>query len=162
MTTETNPFAVIGCAVDRSAGSHAALRTAAVLARRLQAKLLLLHVEPLEPGEGPFAPPGVVRRARPVEEQRWMQEAYELRGAPVELERGSGRIASTLLSLVRRRHVDLLVIGSGATRPMSLAVASVAGAVLVSAPCPVLVVATPPKADADSPKTHDLELAMPP
>ena len=157
--TETSGFKIIGCAVDRSPGSRAALRTAATLARRLDAKLVLLHVDPVEGGEAPFAPPGVQRKARPVELQRWMQEAFELRGAPAELERATGRVAVGLLGLVRRCHVDLLVMGSGATRPMSLAHASVAGAVLVSAPCPVLVVGGPGKAEKDRPTLAELEVA---
>lgn len=157
--TETSAFKVIGCAVDRSPGSRAALRTAATLARRLGAKLLLLHVDPGEGGEPPFAPPGVQRKTRPVELQRWMQEAFELRGTPAVMERATGPVAVGLRNLVRRCHVDLLVMGSGATRPMSLAHASVTGSVLVSAPCPVLVVGDPLEADKDRPTLAELEVA---
>lgn len=147
MTTERSAFKVVACAIDRSAGSRSALRTAAALARQLDATLVLLHVDPVEPGEALFAPPAAQRRARPIELQRWMQEAFELRGAPVEMERASGRVAPGLLGLLRRRNADLLVMGTGATRPVSLALGSVAGALVAAAPCPVLVVGPPPRAD---------------
>jgi nucleotide-binding universal stress UspA family protein len=153
MTTQK----LIACAVDGSLGSEEAMRVAANLAKDLQAKLVLLHVEPKVSGEALFAPPSAPRKhPRRAEILLWESEAAELMGEQVEMQVVAGSPAKEIVAFARRSGCDLLVLGTGVKSRLSLALGSVAGAVLVQAPCPVLTVTLPrevvrahaPKAEA--------------
>ena len=70
----------IGCAVDFSDGSHAALREASELARRFEAELVLLHAEEM-PGVTEIPPPqSVVESTR--RDLEAMLAKWEGRGGP--------------------------------------------------------------------------------
>jgi nucleotide-binding universal stress UspA family protein len=141
MTTQK----LIACAVDGSLGSDEAMRVAANLAKALQAKLVLLHVEPKVSGEALFAPPSAPRKhPRRAEILLWESEASELMGHEVEMKVAAGSPAKEIVAFARRSGCDLLVLGTGVKSRLSLALGSVAGAVLVQAPCPVLTVTPPP------------------
>ncbi|HUJ24503.1 MAG TPA: universal stress protein [Myxococcales bacterium] len=135
----------IACAVDESDGSDRAIGAAARLAHELDAELVLIHVDPPiegEGGEAVFAPPPA-RRILDLHRdriERWSAAASDMRGEPVRVQLASGDAASEIVAFARTSHCDLLVIGSRARSPLSLALGSVAAKVLVHAPCPVLVV----------------------
>ena len=134
----------IVCAVDDSSGSEAALGAAARLARELGARLRLVHVDPHISGEGEalFNPPAPRRILDLHRDQveRWSAAASDLRGEEVKVQLASGDAAEQILAFARRTRCDLLVIGSRVSRPVSLALGSVAARVMMQAPCPVLVV----------------------
>jgi nucleotide-binding universal stress UspA family protein len=134
----------IVCAVDESSGSKAALGAAARLARDLNARLVLIHVDPKISGEGEglFTPPAPRRILDLHRDQieRWSAAASDLRREKVDVQLASGRSADEIVAFARRTGCDLLVLGSRARRPVSLALGSVAAQVVVQAPCPVLVV----------------------
>lgn len=133
----------IGCAVDFSAHSWAALQRAADLARRLEAQLILVHVIP--PGQG-----GVhsrAERALGLAEERilgrldeWRAAAGRAAGRPVQAQLLLGSPASELVRF-GARGLDLLVVGTrGPTGLGRLLLGSVAERVARDAACPVMVV----------------------
>ncbi len=131
----------IGCAVDGSPASLEALRTAADLARRSNAELVLVHVES-QTEEAMLAPPPAQRRttrAHPMLTE-WADLARELRGGPVRLELGWGPAAKEIVAFAQREGCDLLVVGTGAKHSASFALGSTAAKVVPHAPCSVLLV----------------------
>jgi nucleotide-binding universal stress UspA family protein len=134
----------IGCAVDFSDGSHAALREASELARRFGAELVILHAEEM-PGITDIPPPqGVVestRRELEVMLARWKAEAALVLGRPVEGEMFPGPAAPALARAAADRRLDLLVTGTHGRRGFRhLVLGSVAERLVHLAPCAVLVV----------------------
>lgn len=135
----------ICCAVDFSAGSRAALREAAVLARREGARLDVLHVErgPRARPEPLFAPPP--RPSRPgvriAALGEWVAEAEGIIGAPVRGVHVIGDPAAEIARFAREVESDLLVIGATVgfswTRPLRRPVGP---RLLALAPCPVLAI----------------------
>jgi len=134
---------------DFSPHSRAALDTAVDLARRLGARLELVHVlQPPSfayPGfEGTIAvPPNLVELERALEEAL-AQVAEEVRSSdvPVELQVVQAEsVAGTLAELAEKRGADLIVMGShGRTGLAHVFLGSVAERTLRQAPCPVLTV----------------------
>jgi len=143
----------IGCAVDFSAHSWAALQRAADLARRLEAQLILVHVIP--PGQQGVR--SQAERALGMAEERVLGRLDEWRAAA---ERATGRPAQAHLlvgnpaaELARfgARGLDLLVVGTrGPTGLGRLLLGSVAERVTRDAPCPVMVVHEREEAAADA------------
>ncbi|HTO97109.1 MAG TPA: universal stress protein [Myxococcales bacterium] len=125
------------CAVEGVPRSFDALRYAARLARDLSASLVLLHVE-AEPRGGvlfsAFSPD------EPPDEDHWNSIVSGLLGHPVEVHYATGDIAQEIVRFANKVKVDLIVLGSSARNPASLAIASAVGGVLPHAPCPVTVV----------------------
>jgi nucleotide-binding universal stress UspA family protein len=155
---------LIACAVDGSLGSDEAMRVAANLAKDLEAKLVLLHVEPKVSGEALFAPPSAPRKhPRRAEILLWESEACELMGEAVEMQVVAGNPTKEIVAFARRSGCDILVLGTGVRSRLSLALGSVAGAVLVQAPCPVLTVTPPPEVVQERlPKAESVEaLSLP-
>lgn len=134
----------IGCAVDFSDGSHAALREAADLARRFGADLVLLHAEEM-PGVTDIPPPqSVVEATRRELEGRlaaWKAEAERELGRPVEAHLFPGPAAPGVARAAAEHRLDLLVTGTHGRRGFRhLVLGSVAERLVHLAPCAVLVV----------------------
>jgi universal stress protein A len=137
-----NAWKEIGCAVDFSAHSWAALQRALDLAGRLDAELTLLHVFP--PGqEGSLVR---AERALGMAEERllgrlgeWRASCERSLGREVRAKFLSGSPARELARFAAR--LDLLVVGTrGPTGLGRLLLGSVAERVVRDAPCPVMVV----------------------
>ncbi len=132
------------CCMDASQGASAALRTAASLARGLDATLTLLHIEPPGVAEPLFMPPTAPRIRSEIEDiGRWSSMASSLRGESVPIERASGDPAASIVEYAKRTRCDFLVIGSRARNRVSFALGSVAAKVALQSPCPVVVVSPP-------------------
>lgn len=138
----------IGCAVDFSEASRTALESAAELAARLRAELLVIHVSEERPAPGAgaiFAPPPAstsVEKHGP-QLETWVREAERL-GATARSALIHGRPAEAIAQLASEERVDLLVVashGRGALRRLVLG--SVTEELVRAAPCPVLVVRRP-------------------
>jgi len=126
------------CAIEGSPESLDALRYAAKLARKLSARLTLLHVEPVPHGGVLFAP---YSAEEPPDEERWKSIASKLlEGGEVEVHFATGDAAHEIVRFARKANSDLIVLGSRAKTTASLALASAVGGVLPHAPCPVTVV----------------------
>ena len=126
------------CAVEGSPESLDALRYAARLARKLSARLILLHVEPVPRGGVLFAP---YSPEEPPDEEKWHAIASRLLdGSPVEVHFATGDAAHEIVRFARKAKTDLIVLGSRARNSASLALVSAVGGVLPHAPCPVTVV----------------------
>jgi len=137
-------WAKIGCAVDFSESSRAALVEAADLAKRCGAELLLIHVSET-PEAALDMPTPEAGRAGQLELERklegWRAEAARLSGGEVSSEVAVGPAADEIARLARDRGADLVVCGSHGRRGLRrLAVGSVAERLVRVAPCPVLVV----------------------
>lgn len=133
-------FRSILCCVDNSRHSLNALRCAAALAREVGAGLVLLHVEPKPSPEMTLAPVPGERGIPPPMEEQWCQIASDIRREPVPLHYATGNAAEQIVEFAGQSACDLIVLGSKARTPASLALGSVAARVLVHAPCPVLIV----------------------
>jgi len=139
----------IGCAVDFSETSRAAMEEAAGLARGTGAELLLLHVYevPDAPVDMPPAPATVEANRAELSRklEGWRAEAARLAGGPVEAQVVPGPAAAEIVRVARERGVDLLVTGTHGRRGLRhMVVGSVAEAVVRMAHCPVLVVRRSP------------------
>jgi nucleotide-binding universal stress UspA family protein len=133
-------FKSILCCVDNSRHSLNALRSAAALAREVGAGLVLLHVEPKPSPEMTLAPVPSERSAPPPMEEQWCRIASDIRHEPVALHYATGNAAEQIVEFAGQFACDLIVLGSKARTPASLALGSVAARVLVHARCPVLIV----------------------
>lgn len=137
-------FRRIGCAVDFSEASRAALERAAGLAAALGAELLVIHVseERAAPAPGAiFAPPPAPTRAERhgPELEAWVADAERL-GAPARSALVRGRPAEAIARFAAEEPLDLLVVashGHGGLRHLVLG--SVSEELVRAAPCPVLV-----------------------
>ncbi len=138
------------CAVDFSRSARDALETAAELARRIGARLTLMHVHdvPRAPGARVHVLPEQVQ-AEADEVRRkldaWRAEAERLAGGPVRTIVESGPPAEQIVHVARSGRFDLVVTGTNARHGVSrVLLGSVAERVVRDAPCPVLVARTPP------------------
>jgi len=135
-------------AVDFSAVSAAALKTAVELAGKIGAKVKAVHVLVPPPGDTP-------KNADPVylEDLRMQQmqgakiqleqfvEKHARRGADVEAEILTGEAQSELLRASQQAGIDLIVMGThGRTGLREQLVGSVAENILRRAPVPVVMV----------------------
>jgi nucleotide-binding universal stress UspA family protein len=133
------------CAVDDSEGARAAARVALDLAKRIDAKLVLVHVEAPTTVPGVSAAVGGQERLRAAEIEHaqkllvWLSEEEELEDA--ELRATVGNAADSIVALARELAAAFVVIGSHGRRGLRSAVlGSVSHAVATSAPCPVVIV----------------------
>jgi len=143
-------FKKILCAIDFSRGSQQALHTATLLARQLDAELVLTHawhVPPLGLGDFPF-PPGASREVADDACRALDVAVAEAQAAGVK------RVTSKLLhgapgpTIVAAaegdKTIDLLVVGThGHGRLARVFLGSAADYVVHHARCPVLVVRDP-------------------
>ncbi len=134
----------IGCAVDFSDGSRAALREATDLAGRFGAGLVLLHAEELT-GVTDIPPPRSVvestRRELEAKLAEWKGEAERELRREVEAHVVPGPAAPGIARAATDRRLDLLVTGTHGRRGFRhLVLGSVAERLVHLAPCSVLVV----------------------
>jgi universal stress protein A len=134
----------IGCAVDFSEGSRAALQEATDLARRFEAELLLLHAEEL-PGVSDIPPPESVVAATRAELQarleEWRGGVEKVLGRPVRCSLLTGPAAPAIARAAGEERLDLLVSGTHGRRGFRhLVLGSVAERLVHLSPCAVLVV----------------------
>lgn len=140
------PFTKILVPFDFSAHSEAALATAAEIARRYDASLVVLHVfEPLSYAlPDSFVLLSASEMNRMLGELRTLLEATkrraEVAGAPrVEVLQREGIAASEIVGLARDQAFDLIVMGTHGRKGLKHAImGSVAERVVRSAPCAVL------------------------
>jgi nucleotide-binding universal stress UspA family protein len=130
---DARPTSVV-CGVDESSAAQAVARQAATLARRLRARLAVVHAyrqRPYYPGVA-----GPARRAA-----RARLEAIALTLPPgVELRLARGDAATELRRVAREETAELIVIGSPERGPIpTLVSGSVASDLVASAHVPVLV-----------------------
>lgn len=139
----------ICCPIDFSDASRAAMETAAELARRFGAELVLLHAYPVPgytfPDGSVVASPRMMQELADQAERHlgeWRADAERLVGAPrVSAEKAVGEPAAEILSFAGQRGVDLLVLGThGRTGLQHALMGSVAERVVRRAHCPVLTV----------------------
>lgn len=149
------PWLRIVCAVDFSTSSRAALERAAELARRFDARLVLVHVwtDPLVAGAavGLPVPPALAEDqekelGRKLE--RWRAEAGRLAGREVAGRLEGGAPVAELARVAREEQADLVVVGThGRTGVKRALLGSVAEGVVRHAPCAVLVAREEPDED---------------
>ncbi len=145
----------ICCAIDFSTTSEEALHAAAALAKKLDAKLVLIHVQSPEMAEhgavaALYSQPEVreqLARAEKLLLVDWQRRAADQVGGEVDVATSvSPHIAERINELAEREGCDLLVLGThgrqGARRAL---LGSVAEKVVRTAPCPVLTVRRPAK-----------------
>jgi nucleotide-binding universal stress UspA family protein len=153
------PLKMILLPTDFSECSNAALPLARSLARDHGAKLVLLHVAPIEvvPDGAYIVPmnPEVYRQA--LEELRTRVEGPDMKlGIDIELKQGDA--AEEILASAAEHKADLIVIGThGRSGLGRLILGSVAEAVMRRSTCPVLTVKppTPEVSTKPSPKSPD-------
>lgn len=145
-------FHHIAVAVDGSAHADLALDAAIDLAKRYSAPLTVIAIAPIAPvyiaPSEPFAP-GIVP---PSELPRYT----EIRDAAVKKAKAAGVptvsgvaregvVVDEILDYLEKSPIDLLVVGSrGLSTAKRMFLGSVSSAVVTHAPCPVLVIRTPP------------------
>jgi nucleotide-binding universal stress UspA family protein len=138
----TKPIRTILHPTDFSPHSEGALRVARALAREHGARLVLVHVVPMERAMG-VVPEVLMDLDIGREALRDVQnriEAADLK-FPVEAHLKRGEPAETILDAAREYQADLVVMGShGRTGLGRLLLGSVAEQVLRGATCPVLTV----------------------
>ncbi len=137
----------IVCAVDFSDSSRSALESAADIARRLGAKLTLLHVwrgPPASAGRASATVPPAASRDMEGELVRelegWRREAERIAGCQVEVAVCTGTPAAEVPRFAAEHHADLVVVGThGRTGIERALLGSVAEAIVRHSPCSVLV-----------------------
>ncbi|BDG02207.1 universal stress protein [Anaeromyxobacter oryzae] len=138
------------CAVDFSRSARDALETAADLARKVGARLTLVHVHdvPRAPGARVQVQPEQVQQEADEVRRKldaWRAEAERRTGAPVRAIVESGAPAEVIVHVARSGRFDLLVTGTNARHGLGrLLLGSVAERIVRDAPCPVLVARSPP------------------
>lgn len=140
------PFTHLLVPVDFSPYSSAAVRLAADIARRYDAKITLVHVyEPIAYAlpDG-FALVSAEELTRALDQMKKQLETIKAEaegaGAPrVTITQEQGVAATEIVHLAREQKVDLIVMGTHGRKGLTHAVmGSVAERVVRSAPCPVL------------------------
>jgi nucleotide-binding universal stress UspA family protein len=139
------------CGIDDSRGGREALLAAVTLSRRLEMRLLVVHVASIAP-EGPMHDTRALERLRE-EAARQAERVLEVvagsggRAPDAERRVEVGWPAVRLAAVATEEHADLIVVGTrGRGRLSSAVLGSVSRELLSHAPCPVLVV--PPGAGA--------------
>jgi nucleotide-binding universal stress UspA family protein len=126
--------------VDFSAPSDIALRAARALAKRYDASLILLHVTPLDVGEGD-AVPSQAERAFALRELSSRAEAHNGDAAMCETDVISGDARSEIVRYADVIKPDVIVIAThGQTSLSSVFLGNVAEHVVRLAACPVIVI----------------------
>lgn len=130
---------------DFSERAEPALRTARAVARERGAKLVLMHVMPMEIVAYGAVP---VPLDVPAIRRRLVEMACSLDGSdlkfPVESRLSEGNAAADIIAQAQEIHADLIVLGThGRSGLGRLLMGSVAEAVVRGAPCPVLAIKLP-------------------
>lgn len=138
----------IVCALDLSEASRTTLEHAADLARRLGARLTVVHVWraslPLAERPAEPAPKGDLEADLERKLDRWRREAERLSGRDVRAALLGGAPAAEIVRFAAEANADLVIVGKRGRRGLERAVlGSVAEGVVRSAPCAVLVVRPP-------------------
>jgi nucleotide-binding universal stress UspA family protein len=145
-------FKRIAVAVDGSTHAGLALDVAIDLARRYEGQLSVVAVAPIEPvyigPTEPFATVAATASDRPRYQKIVEDAVHRSEHAGVTAVTGlclEGVIPDELLGFLDQHPTDLLVIGSrGLSLARRILLGSVSTALVTHAPCPVLVVRTPP------------------
>jgi nucleotide-binding universal stress UspA family protein len=136
----------IGCALDFSDGSRAAISQAESLATRFGADLVLFHALELATGSDIPPPAALVEGARREMAEKlesWRVGASQATGRPVEGVLLEGPAAPAIAKAAAGRKLDLLVTGTHGRRGFRhMVLGSVAERLVHLAPCAVLVVRT--------------------
>jgi nucleotide-binding universal stress UspA family protein len=137
----------ICCAVDFSPVSRKAMESAAELARRYEAELVLVHVDDRPPAPGArdsLAPAAAIEQGSFLLESQldeWTGAAERIAGRSVSRELLQGAPAESVVRYVSRAGFDAIVMGThGRTGADHFIFGSVAQAVVRDAPCTVVVV----------------------
>jgi nucleotide-binding universal stress UspA family protein len=139
------PLNTILYPTDFSKCSDAAIPMARALARDRGAKLILLHVSPIEViADGAYVAPMDPRVYKDaLEELRQRLEGPDLKLA-IEVDLRQGDAANEIVAAADDWRTDLIVMGTHGRGGLGrLLLGSVAEAVMRHAPCPVLTVKTP-------------------
>jgi nucleotide-binding universal stress UspA family protein len=136
----------IGCALDFSDGSRAAVSQAEALATRFGAELVLFHALELVTGSD-IPPPAAVaegaRREMAEKLETWRVGAAQATGRSVEAVLLEGPAAPAIAKAAAGWKLDLLVTGTHGRRGFRhMVLGSVAERLVHLAPCAVLVVRT--------------------
>ncbi len=144
----TADWKAICCPIDFSDASRAAMEVAVDLARRMGARLTLLHAYPV-PGYT-FPDGSVVASPRMLQEMaeqatrhlaEWQKQAQELGAPTVDIHTAVGEPATEIVAWAKEQKQDLLVLGThGRTGIEHALMGSVAERVVRRARCPVLTV----------------------
>jgi nucleotide-binding universal stress UspA family protein len=141
-----NSLGAILVPLDGSDASRPVADTATCLAQKYGARVILLHVDPIEPGMLGYGP--AARKERQVlaeisSDQMLFEIAEDIRSQGVEVEHieDCGNPVRVIVKTAERLGVGLIVIGShGHGSFYHLLAPSVSEGVLKNAPCPVMVV----------------------
>ncbi len=138
-------FKQVLVATDFSDGSQRALAYAIAIARRYGSNLSVIHALPPSPRDQiPLEPlPRELNRRRleAEEQMKHLSEKVQMKEIKHHLLLEQGPVWDVLASVIQRKSVDLLVLGTrGRGGLKKLALGSVAEEVLRLAPCPVLTV----------------------
>ncbi|HUL59413.1 MAG TPA: universal stress protein [Anaeromyxobacteraceae bacterium] len=143
----------ICCPIDFSDTARVAMDTACDLAKRLGARLVLLHAYPIPgytfPDGSVVASPKMMdelaaQAARHLDE--WKREAEGRGCAGVEVARAVGEPAAEIVAFAKANAIDLVVMGThGRTGLEHALMGSIAERVVRRASCPVLTVRPPAK-----------------
>jgi len=134
------------CPVDCSSPSRRAVRNAIHLARRFEARLLVLHVIPpmsALPGLIPSVKHGMERKHVESETSRFegFLGEFDFHGIRYERAVREGAPADTIVSTASELSADLIIMGSvGRTGLSRILLGSVAGKVARELPCSIVVV----------------------
>lgn len=150
-------FKQVLVATDFSDGSQRALAYAIAIARRYGSELSVVHALPPAPRDQiPIEPlpRELNRRLLEAEEQmKHLGEKVQMKDLKHHLLLEQGPVWDVLASVIQRKNVDLLVLGTrGRGGLKKLALGSVAEEVLRLAPCPVLTIG--PHVPAGDSGTH--------
>jgi len=136
--------------VDFSASSHAALETAAEMAKQFHAEIHLVHVIPSFPTTTlpDFAPEAKLIEAARVDAERHFttcQNDLATKGVKVSFSIETGaEVANQIVDVAEREHVDMVVISThGVTGWYPLVFGSIAEKVVKLVHCPLLLLRTP-------------------
>jgi nucleotide-binding universal stress UspA family protein len=135
-------FKTIVVGVDESPAAHAAVRTAADLARQYDAKLIIVHAYgPLPRYLGAELYDAAAANAIMHGEALLAEIAAQVEGDNVETDLLEGPAPEALLRVAEVRKADLIVIGSRGLGEISgLALGSVGHKLIQRAPMPILIV----------------------
>ncbi|OAI46797.1 hypothetical protein AYO44_10705 [Planctomycetaceae bacterium SCGC AG-212-F19] len=134
---------------DYSELSQAALRIAVDLAHRMEAELVILHVvDSLLPEHISYGEATAQRQPETFQQHLWDELRRVLPGDPavrVAHQLREGEPATEIVREATERPCELIVLGShGRTGLVRVLLGSIAEQVMRQAPCPVLIVKTPP------------------
>jgi len=131
---------------DFSATSERALQYALTIAIRYHSRVRLVHVidrigVEFAASEGMLEVSEVYEKMRHAAEERLLRQARELTAVRHQIHVTDGAPSEAVESLVRKYHMDLIVMGTrGATKLEKLVLGSTAEEIFRSATCPVLTI----------------------